>query len=116
MDALHKRESGVLDGLTGNRMRHIAHLSARSEAVRHAPDSIRRLRARHRPEPETRSYPSGQQPSARHPEVGQREQGRELRGVLPQPSIADLGVAELPFDHSELVLDLGPDTGCDFQR
>lgn len=38
-------------------MCHDANLSDRSEAVWHAQSSIRGLRARHRPEPETRSVP-----------------------------------------------------------
>ncbi|SPC23932.1 conserved hypothetical protein [Cupriavidus taiwanensis] len=94
-------------------MRHDANLSARSEAISHARSSIRGLRARHRREPETRSCPGSQQFAARHPQVGQCEQGHELRGVLPQPSIADLGVAELPLDDPERMLDLGPDARLD---
>lgn len=94
-------------------MRHDSNLLARSEAFWHARSSIRGLRARHRRESETRSCPSSQQFAARHPQVGQREQGYELRGVLPQPSIADLGVAELPLDDPERMLDLGPDARLD---
>jgi hypothetical protein len=82
-------------------------------AVRHAAMSIRGLRARHRRESETRSCPSRQQRAARHPHVGQREQGHELRGVLSQPSIEDLGVTELPLDDPERMLDLGPDACLD---
>ena len=36
-----------------------------------------------------------------------------MRGVLPQPSIADLGVAELPLDDPERMFDLGPDARLD---
>ena len=56
---------------------------------------------------------SCQQLAARHPQVGQREQGRELRGVLLQSAVADLHEAELALDHTERVLDLGADTGLD---
>ena len=39
--------------------------------------------------------------AARHPQVGPRERGRELRGVLLQSAVADLHEAEPPFNHAE---------------
>ena len=36
--------------------------------------------------------------SARHPEVGQREQRVQLRGVLRKPAVTHLDVAELALD------------------
>lgn len=44
---------------------------------------------------------------AGHPQIRQREQRDQLRGVLGQPPIAHLGVAELALDQSEGMLDLG---------
>jgi len=44
---------------------------------------------------------------AHHPDIGQRKQGVELSGVLRQPAVADLAVAELPLDHPEGVLAAG---------
>ena len=38
----------------------------------------------------------------------------QLCGVLGQPAVADLDVAELPFDHPERVLD--PGTHLRFER
>lgn len=53
----------------------------------------------------------GQQTSSHHPEVGLGEQSVKLCGVLGQSPVAHLGVAELPLDDAEGVLDLGADTG-----
>lgn len=39
-----------------------------------------------------------QQPFARQPQVGQREKRHDLPGVLGETAIANLGIAELPFD------------------
>jgi hypothetical protein len=47
---------------------------------------------------------------ASHPQVRQREQRDDLRRVLRKPAVADLGEAELPFDHAERMLD--PSTGA----
>jgi len=44
-------------------------------------------------------------------QVGKREQGEELRAVLGEAAIAGLHMAELPLDHPERVLDLGPHFG-----
>src|SRR5512134_2612734 len=50
------------------------------------------------------------QPSvSRPPEIGERKQRHDLRGVLLQPAIADLGKAELALDHPEGVLHHGTD-------
>lgn len=54
--------------------------------------------------------------SARHPQIAQREQHRQSRGVLGQPAIPDLGVAKLLFDEAEWVLDLGTDAGLELLR
>lgn len=47
------------------------------------------------------------------PQVRQREQCLQLRRVLEQSAVAHLGVAELPFDHAERVLDLRTDAGLE---
>jgi hypothetical protein len=54
-----------------------------------------------------------QQFSARHPQVGQREQRLQLRRVLDQAPIADLHVPELLLDHAKRVFHLGTDAGLD---
>jgi hypothetical protein len=46
-----------------------------------------------------------------HPQIRQREQRDQLRGVLGQPPIAHLGVTELAFDHPKWMLDLGTHAG-----
>lgn len=51
------------------------------------------------------------QPPARHPLVRQRKQRDELCRVLRQASIANLREPELLLNHSERMLDLGPDAG-----
>lgn len=45
--------------------------------------------------------------SAGHPQVGQGDQRHQLCGVLHQPPETHLGVAKLPLDHAERVLNLG---------
>ena len=50
-----------------------------------------------------------QEPFARQPQVGQREQRHDLPGVLVETAIANLGIAELPLDHPERVLNHCPD-------
>src|SRR5215471_10119733 len=50
---------------------------------------------------------------AHHPQVRQREQRRQLRGVLLQPAVAHLDEAELSFDHAERVLYLGAYAGLE---
>lgn len=49
--------------------------------------------------------------SPRHPQVGQREQRVQLRGVLLQPSVAHFHMPELALDHPKGMLDLGTDAG-----
>src|SRR5690606_3959037 len=44
-------------------------------------------------------------------QVRQRKQGQYLRGVLSQPPIAHLGVAELALHHPERMLHLGAQAG-----
>lgn len=44
-----------------------------------------------------------------HPEVGQRKQRVQLRGVLGQSAVSHLHMPELALDHPERVLDLGTD-------
>jgi hypothetical protein len=46
-----------------------------------------------------------------HPQVAQGKQREQLRRVLGQPFVANLGEAELTLDHSERVLDLGANAG-----
>ncbi len=48
------------------------------------------------------------QRSSRHPQVRQREQRAQLRGVLRQSTVAHLRVTELPPHHAEGVLAFGP--------
>jgi len=45
--------------------------------------------------------------SACHPQIRQREQCHQLRGVLRQTPEARLHITELALDHPERVLDLG---------
>jgi hypothetical protein len=59
------------------------------------------------------SCPHRHQFSAHQPQIGQREQRVQLRGVLGQSSVADLGMSELALDHPERVFDLGADAGLD---
>jgi hypothetical protein len=44
---------------------------------------------------------------ANHPQVREREQRLELRGVLLEPTVAHLREAELQLDHPDRMLDLG---------
>lgn len=53
------------------------------------------------------------QTAPRHPRVGQRRQGVQLRGVLLQSAVAHLDVAELALDHPERVLHLRSNAGFD---
>src|SRR4051812_30499334 len=46
-----------------------------------------------------------------HPQIRQREHGDELRRVLRQPAVAELGEPELTLEHAEGVLDLGANAG-----
>jgi hypothetical protein len=48
------------------------------------------------------------QPSAQSIQVRQADQCHHLRGVLGQPAVAHLGVAELPLDDAEEMLDPRP--------
>src|ERR1700694_5597469 len=52
---------------------------------------------------------SPRQPSAHSIQVRQANQHHHLGGVLRQPAIAHLGVAELPLDDTEQMLDPRPD-------
>ena len=49
------------------------------------------------------------QPSSRQKQVGQCEQGEDLRAVLFDAAIANLAIAELAFENPEHMLDLGAD-------
>ena len=71
---------------------------------------FRRLR-RPRAASQTHSCPGSKYLSASHPQVAQREEHRQPRGVLGQTAVAHLGVAELLLDDPEGVLDLGPYAG-----
>ena len=53
------------------------------------------------------------QTAPRHPQVGQREQRVQLRGVLGQSAVAHLHMSKLALDHPKRVFDLGPDAGLD---
>ena len=53
------------------------------------------------------------QSSAHHPQVGQRKQRAKLRGVLLQPAVAHFDVTELALDHTERMLDFGPDASLE---
>ena len=44
-------------------------------------------------------------------QVGQSEQGKQLRGVFGQATITDLTMTEQAFDDMETVLDLGASAG-----
>ncbi len=44
--------------------------------------------------------------SSHHPHIAQREQRHQLRRVLGQPFVPNLGETELALDHPEWVLDL----------
>ena len=48
-----------------------------------------------------------------HPQVAQGKQREQLRRILGQPFVANLGEAELALDHPERVLDLGANAGLD---
>ena len=79
---MHKRRPEALFG----------HPSERSVSpFRAAPRALRALQAHS-------SLRTHQLPS-RHPQIRQREQRDELRGVVRQPAVANLGEAELPLDH-----------------
>src|SRR6266849_6124813 len=49
------------------------------------------------------------QPCAQSIQVRQADQHHHLSGVLGQPAVAQLGVAELPLDDAEEMLDPRPD-------
>lgn len=51
--------------------------------------------------------------ASHQPQIGQREQRVQLRGVLGQSTVAQLEVSELALDDPELVLDLGADAGLE---
>ena len=51
--------------------------------------------------------------SSRHSQVGQREQRVQLGGVLRQPDIARVHMAEAAFDHAQRMLGLGADACLD---
>mmetsp|Transcript_53128 Transcript_53128/g.124272 ORF Transcript_53128/g.124272 Transcript_53128/m.124272 type:complete len:381 (+) Transcript_53128:1249-2391(+) len=70
-----------------------------------------RRRASPRRASRTHSSRRSHQLPPRHPQVAQREQRDDLRGVLLQPPVAHFGEPELPLDHPERMLDLGPDAG-----
>lgn len=62
---------------------------------------------------QAQSSPDSHQMSPGHPQIAQRKQRRDLRGVLAQSAVADLGKSELPLDHPEGMFDLGTDAGLD---
>jgi len=51
--------------------------------------------------------------SSRHPHIAQRKQRHQLRRILGQPFVADLGETELALDHAKRVLDLRANAGFD---
>jgi hypothetical protein len=51
--------------------------------------------------------------SSRHPHIAQRKQRHQLRRILDQPFVADLGETELALDHAKRVLDLRANAGFD---
>jgi hypothetical protein len=46
---------------------------------------------------------------ARHPQIGQRGRGLEVRCALHKPTVTHLDVPELPFDHVERVIGPQPE-------
>jgi hypothetical protein len=46
---------------------------------------------------------------ARHPQVGQRERGLEVRRALRKPTVTHIDMPELPLDHAERVIDPQPE-------
>ena len=46
---------------------------------------------------------------ARHPQIGQRERGLEVRSALRKSTVTHLDVPELPLDHAERVIDPQPE-------
>jgi hypothetical protein len=48
-----------------------------------------------------------------HPQVAQGKQREQLRRVLGQPFVANLGETELTLDHPKRMLDLGANAGFD---
>ena len=52
-------------------------------------------------------------PASGHPDVGQRKQRDELRGVLGKPPVAHFGVPELALDDPKRMLHLGPHAGLE---
>ena len=59
------------------------------------------------------SSPHSHKLSARHPQIAQGKQRDQLRRVLGQPFVTDLGETKLAFDDSEGVPHLGPHTGLE---
>ena len=55
-----------------------------------------------------------QEMSASHPEVTQRKQRMQSRGVLGQTTVPNLRESKLTFDDSERMFDLRPNAGFDF--
>lgn len=51
---------------------------------------------------------------ARHPHIGQRKQGGDLRRVLGQPFVAHLHKAKLALEHSKRMLHLGTNASLQF--
>ena len=49
--------------------------------------------------------------SSRHPHITQRKQRHQLRRVLGQPFVANLGETELALDNQQWVLNLRTDAG-----
>lgn len=50
---------------------------------------------------------------ARHPQIGQRKQGGDLRRILLESAVAGLHVAKLALDHPKRMLHLGANTGLE---
>ena len=50
---------------------------------------------------------------ARHPQIGQRKQGGDLRRILLEPPVAGLHVAKLALDHPKRMFHLGANTGLE---
>jgi len=50
-------------------------------------------------------------PASSHPDIGQRKQRDELRGILGKPPVAHFDVTELALDNPKRMLHLGPHAG-----
>ena len=81
-------------------MTNSAFLGSQTRAFRPCCWPFGRLRAHSSLQPLQKTAPS-------HPQIAQRKQRHQVARVLGQPAVLDLGVAELPLDHTEWVFHLG---------